>query len=84
MAGNTVEKHKDKIILDISIQKEKIGSALSSLKESVLKMQEGDGTPYWNGEHAYHNIANVLSYIDSSYALLDTIEDCQKQLKNNR
>lgn len=82
MASNTVEKQKDKIITEISVQRDKIHNALSSLKESVLKIEEGsDNTPYWNGENAYHIISDLLSNIDISYAILDYVDECQKELK---
>lgn len=82
MASNTIEKQKDKIITEISVQKDKILNALASLKESVLKIEEGnDNIPYWNGENAYNIISNLLSNIDLSYAILDYVEECQRELK---
>ena len=82
MASNNNDKQKDKIITDISIQKEKVANALSSLKESVLVLEEGDNNnPYWNGENAYETISLLLTRIDQGYALLDYIDECQKELK---
>ena len=85
MASNSNEKQKDKILLNINVQKDKIGNALSSLKESLAMIQEGNkDQPYWNGENAYSIISQLLSYVDNGYELLDRIDECQKELKNNR
>ena len=82
MANNTNDKQKDKIITDITLQKEKIHTALSTLKESVLMIEEGsDNTPYWNGENAYQITTDLLTHIDLGYALLDYVDECQKELK---
>ena len=82
MASNTVEKQKDKIITELSVQKDKIHNALASLKESVLEIEEGsDNTPYWNGNNAYTSISELLTNIDLSYAILDYVDEWQKELK---
>lgn len=85
MASNTMDKQKEKIILDIAVQKEKIEKSLELLKEAVIRIEKGDGdTPYWNGENAYNTISDILSFIDKSNLLLDSIDECEKSLKKYR
>jgi hypothetical protein len=81
--ANSQEKQKEKIILNLITEKTKIEMSLSSLKESLLKLQEGkDGTtPYWNGKNAYPMVSKVLSEIDKNYALLDYIDKCIESIK---
>jgi len=81
MASNSVGKQKDKLLLDLSSQKEKIEKYLSSLKNTLLLIEEGDGVPYWNGENAYQVINNIHSYISKGYDLLEMIHECESSLK---
>ena len=81
MASNN--KQKDKVLLELIAEKTKLELSLSSLKESVNQLQNGDdgSVPYWNGKNAYNCISKMLTYIDMNYVLLDYVDNCINSLK---
>ena len=61
MASKSELKQKEKLINDYYSEKKKLEEELSSLKEAVLSIQEGEdgNSPYWNGKNAYTNVQPV-------------------------
>lgn len=82
MANKKNNKQKEKVISDYELQVRKIDTALNSLKDSIVSLQEGDGNqPYWNGSNAYNFVKNTLGYIDNCTVLLDYLKQCKESIK---
>lgn len=82
MASKKNNKQKEKVISDYELQVRKIDTALKSLKDSIVSLQEGDGNqPYWNGSNAYGTIKNTLAYVDNCTVLLDYLNQCKDSIK---
>lgn len=83
MVSNSDLKQKEKLFDEYFSERKKIEEALSSLKESVLSIQEGEdgNSPYWNGKNAYTVVSKALSFIDKGYAILDYMGQLDDSIK---
>lgn len=81
-SNNSLNKQKDKLVQDLEDNIVKLEKSLKELKESIDKLQTGDGKyPYWNGNNAFTIIKGALSQYNFDSALVENIKDCQGAIK---
>jgi len=83
MAGNnSLNKQKEKLMMELENNLVKLEEALPSLKDSLDMLQEGDGKyPYWNGVNAINSIKNGLTQCQYDLELVKNIRECQSAIK---
>lgn len=82
MANKSNNKQTEKLLSDLDSCVNKLESALESFKESVDKIQEGDGKfPYWNGANACNVMKNAVTQYNNNVSLLQHIKKCQSSIK---
>ena len=80
--NNNSVKQKDKLVLDLESQMDRLDEALKSLKGSIDVIQKGNGKfPYWNGSNACIIIKNTLTQYQTDKELLKYIKECKSALK---
>lgn len=76
-------KEKDKLEKNLIKQISRLKNATELLLTDVTMIQVGNGDEaYWNGEEACDALKKLLVQIEKNKTLLESLEKCDKLLKN--
>ena len=76
-------KEKDKLEKNLTKQISRLKNATELLLTDVTMIQVGNGDEaYWNGEEACDVLKKLLVQIEKNKTLLESLEKCDKLLKN--
>lgn len=76
-------KEKDKLEKNLTKQISRLKNATELLLTDVTMIQVGNGDEaYWNGEEACDALKKLLVQIEKNKTLLESLEKCDKLLKN--